>query len=93
MFHSVYKTENVPQDAIATPIDKIKMSHLVYLFSTTIFALIGPMTHKRKEKREPRIPTIELNSGRAIETATARTVMSIRWIIEPTRLKVVWHWT
>lgn len=90
---SVNQSEIVPQDAIATPISNIKASHLLHFFSMAIFAQRGPMTHMRKEKTLPRIPSIELNSGTAMETATAMKVMRIRWIIEPNRLKVVWHWT
>ena len=93
-FHSVvYQTENVPQDAIATPISKIEPSNLLHFLSMAILALIGPMTQMRKEKREPRIPIIELNSGMAIETATANMAIRIRWMTAPNRLKVVWHRT
>jgi hypothetical protein len=93
-FHSVvYQTENVPHDAIATPISNIEPSNLLHFFSMAIFALIGPMTQMRKEKREPRMPIIELNSGMAIETATVSRAIRIRWMTAPNRLKVVWHRT
>ena len=59
--------------------------------SMAIFALIGPMTHMRKAKSDPRIPIIELNSGMAIDTATAMKVMRVRWMMMPNRLNVVWH--
>lgn len=71
------------------PIANIKTSHLVQFLSIAILAEMGPMTHIRKEKTLPRIPIMELNSGMAMETATARRVMRIRWIIEPKRLKLV----
>jgi len=78
-FHSVvYQTENVPQDAIAMPISKIEPSNLLHFLSMAIFALMGPMTQMRKEKREPRRPIIELNSGMAIETATVSTAIRVR---------------
>lgn len=89
----MYQTENVPQDAIATPISKIEPSNKLHFLSMAIFALIGPMTQMRKEKREPRIPIIELNSGMAIETATVSRAIKLRWTITPNRLKVVWHLT
>ena len=87
----MYQTEKVPQDAIATPIDSINASNFVHLPSIAIFALMGPMTHRANAKVEPRMPIIELNSGKAIETATAKKVVSIRWMAEPNLLKVVWH--
>ena len=92
-FHQTYQSENVPQDAIVTPMNNIEASDFVYFLSMAIFAQIGPMTHKRKEKTLPRIPIIELNSGNAIETATVMKAIRIRWIIEPNRLKVVLHRT
>jgi hypothetical protein len=76
--HWLYQSENVPEDAIAMPISNIDASHFVHFLSMAIFAQIGPMTHMRKEKQLPRIPIIELNSGTAIETATAMNVMRIR---------------
>jgi len=85
----MYQTENVPHDAIVTPISNIKASHLVHFLSMAIFALIGPMTHMRKANSDPRIPIIELNSGMAIDTATAMKVMRVRWIMTPNRLKIV----
>ena len=88
---AVYQTENVPQDAIAMPISKIEPSTLLHFLSMAIFAPMGPMTQMRKEKREPRMPIIELNSGMAIETATASRAIRVRWMMTPNRLKVVWH--
>jgi hypothetical protein len=76
--HSVYQTQNVPDEAIAMPSSRIDASHLVHLFSRAIFALMGPITHMRKAKSEPKMPIIELNSGMAIETATAIKVMRVR---------------
>ena len=89
----MYQTEIVPHDAIATPTTKIKTSHLVHSLSMEIFAQIGPMTHMRKAKREPRIPTIELNSGTAIEIATAIKVRRTRSMNTANLLNVVWHRT
>ena len=85
----MYQTENVPHDAIVTPTSNIKASHLVHFLSMAIFALIGPMTHMRKANSDPRIPIIELNSGIAIDTATAMKVMRVRWIMTPNRLNIV----
>lgn len=85
----MYQTENVPHDAIATPVTNNKASHLVHFLSIAIFALMGPITHMRKAKSEPRMPIIELNSGMAIETATAMIVIRIRWMKTPNRLNVV----
>ena len=89
--YPMYQTENVPQEAIAMPIRRIDPSSLLHFFSMAIFALTGPMTQIRKEKREPKMPIIELNSGMAIEIATAMTAMRVRWITTPNLLKVVWH--
>ena len=60
------------------PVNNIKASHLVHFFSMATLALIGPMTDMRKAKSEPKVPIIELNSGMAIETTTAMTVMRVR---------------
>lgn len=74
----MYQTENVPHDAIAMPITKIEPSNFEHFLSMAIFALMGPMTQMRKEKREPKMPIIALNSGIAIETETVNRAMSIR---------------
>lgn len=71
------------------PTTKIKASCLVHFLSMAIFALTGPITHMRKAKSEPRIPIMELNSGMAIETATAMTVMRVRRMKLPNFLNVV----
>ena len=85
----MYQTENVPHDAIAMPINRIEPSHLLHFPSMAIFALMGPMTQMRNEKREPRMPIIELNSGMAIETAMAITATRTRWMKAPNLFKLV----
>lgn len=79
------KAAVVPHTAIAMPVAMIAPSKMLHCPNIATFAMTGPTIESMKAEKEPRKAIMELNSGMAIETATARLVRAIRCTIASIR--------
>jgi hypothetical protein len=72
------KAAAVPHIAMAVETTKIVTSAVVAFLSKDIFAAIGPITHRTKTEKDPRMAMIEPKLGTRIDTITARQTKVIR---------------
>jgi hypothetical protein len=72
------KAAAVPHVAMAIETTKVVTSAVVAFLSKDIFAAIGPITHREKTEKDPRMAMTEPKLGTRIDTTTARQTKTIR---------------